>query len=96
MEKIIDFEQFKGKKELDKGYEKFLSTANKCFSGYSPDSMLKRLYYTIRYLEGHINGLSILFLLKGITMDEQKKGVKYMIDWLEEIIKDLKGFYDGD
>ena len=58
--------------------------------------MMKRLYYTLRYLEGHINGLSMLWLVAGVTMEEQQRGVKLIIDWLEDIIENLKGFYNGN
>lgn len=95
--KILNFEQFRGQRELDKDYPKFLGNAEKTFEGkVTPEAMMKRLYYTLRYLEGHINGLSILWLCFGVTMDEQQRGVKLIIDWLEDIIANLKGFYDSN
>lgn len=95
--KILNFEQFRGQRELDKDYPKFLGSAEKIFEGkFTPEAMMKRLYYTLRYLEGHINGLSMLWLLAGVDMEEQKRGVKLIIDWLEDIIENLKGFYSGN
>jgi hypothetical protein len=29
-------------------------------------------------------------------MEEQQRGVKLIIDWLEDIIANLKGFYDSN
>lgn len=79
--KILNFEQFRGQRELDKDYPKFLGNAEKIFEGkITPESMMKRLYYTLRYLEGHIRSLSILWLLTNMTMDEQQRGVKLIID----------------
>lgn len=95
--KILNFEQFRGQRELDKDYPKFLGNAERIFEGkFTPEAMMKRLYYTLRYLEGHINGLSMLWLLAGLDMEEQKRGVKLIIDWLEDIIENLKGFYSGN
>lgn len=95
--KILNFEQFRGQRELDKDFPKFLGNAEKTFEGkVTPEAMMKRLYYTMRYLEGHINGLSILWLCFGTDMAEQKRGVKLIIDWLEDIIENLKGFYDNN
>ena len=95
--KILNFEQFRGQRELDKDYPKFLGYAERIFEGkVTPEAMMKRLYYTLRYLEGHINGLSMLWILAGVDMEEQKRGVKLIIDWLEDIIENLKGFYSGN
>lgn len=94
--KILNFEQFRGQRELDKDYPKFLGYAETIFEGkVTPEAMMKRLYYTLRYLEGHINGLSILWLCFGVTMEEQQRGVKLIIDWLEDIIANLKGFLES-
>lgn len=93
---IVNFEFFKGQKELDKDYPKFLGNAERTFNAKTtPESMMKRLYYTLRYLEGHINGMSILFLLTGQDMRSQQEGIGYIIDWLEGILKDLRCYYNG-
>lgn len=93
---IVNFEFFKGQKELDKDYPKFLGNAERTFNAKTtPESMMKRLYYTLRYLEGHINGMSILFLLTGQDMRSQQEGIGYIIDWLESILKDLRCYYNG-
>ncbi len=95
--KILNFEQFRGQRELDKDYPKFLEYAERIFEGkLTPEAMMKRLYYTLRYLQGHINGLTILWLCLGATMEEQKRGVKLIIDWLEDIIESLREFENGD
>lgn len=94
---VIDFELFKGQKELDNLYSKYLGNVERTFdSKTSPRSMLQRLYYTIRYLEGTINGLDLLFLLTRQDMASQKEGINYMISWLEDIIARLKEYQVKD
>ena len=93
---ILNFEFFKGQKELDEDYPKFLGNAEKTFNKETnPESMLKRLYYTLRYLEGHIRGLEILGILHKKQTGEKfvldPKGNRYIIDWLDEMLNKLKG-----
>lgn len=93
MAKIFNFERFKCEKKLDKGYESFLSYVNKFFRGekITVENMLNRLYFTIRYLEGHITGLTTLFLLMpNLSAQEQKKGITVMREWIDSISEDLK------
>ena len=53
--------------------------------------MTKRLYFALRYLEGIVNSFWIFNIL-GINKNDKefKKGRKYCIGWLEEILKKLK------
>lgn len=93
---IVDFEQFKGQKKLDEDYPKFLGNAERSFGGLAdPKEMIKRLYYTLRYLEGHIRGMSLLFILTGQTMESQQEGIGYMIKWLESILEDLRCYQNN-
>lgn len=93
---ILNFESFKGQKELDEDYPTFLVNAEKTFNKEtSPDSILKRIYYTLRYLEGHIRAIEILGVLhkkqtgKDFLLDV--RGNRYIIDWVEDILKKLRG-----
>lgn len=93
---VVQFELFKNQKALDKEYPIFLSICEKFFkSKATPEAMLKRLYYTMRYLEGHINGLGILLLLTNMSMEDQKAGIKHIISWLESLLLDLKDILAG-
>lgn len=92
--KVVQFELFKNQKKLDEEYPKFLGNCERTFNAKTDaESMFKRLYFTMRYLTGHINALQILFLLTRMKMEDQQRGIKYIIDWLEDILKDLKGIY---
>ncbi|MGN1153818.1 MAG: hypothetical protein ACI4S3_07295 [Candidatus Gastranaerophilaceae bacterium] len=92
MSKIIQFEPFKNAKKWDDEYPKFLGNLEMYFGTQTDtEQMTKRLYYAIRYLQGVVNSFWVFDLL-GIKEDtkEFEKGKKYCIEWLEEIIKNLK------
>ena len=89
---ILDFEQFKGEKELEEFYPVFLGNVERTFNGRtSPKALFQRLYYTLRYLEGNLRTFQI-FPVIGITTDiENDRGKKFLIEWLESMLNDLKG-----
>ena len=92
MSKIIKFEPFKNAKQWDDEYPKFLGNIEKHFGTKTdPETMTKRLYFAIRYLEGVVNSFWI-FTLMGISMDakEIERGKKFCINWLQDIIDKLK------
>ena len=92
MSKIVQFEPFKHAKEWDDDFPKFLGNVEKCFGAKTdPESMMKRLYYAMRFLSGVINSFWI-FDIFGITKDlkEVEKGKKYCTEWLEEMLERLK------
>jgi hypothetical protein len=92
MSKIVQFEPFKHAKEWEEEYPKFLGNIEKHFGTKTdPESMAKRLYYAMRWLDGVFNSFWI-FSLMGIDINakEIEKGKKYCIDWLQDIIDRLK------
>lgn len=93
MGNVISFEPFKNAKKWDEEYPVFLGNAEKCFGDkVDPEQMAKRLYYALRYLEG-VSRSFWIFEMLGSSMNakEFEKGKKFMIAWLEEILKNLKG-----
>lgn len=90
--KILQFEPFKKAKKWDDEYIEFLGNIEKYFkTKTNPEAMTKRLYFALRYLEGIVNSFWIFNIL-GINKNDKefKKGRKYCIGWLEEILKKLK------
>lgn len=92
---VIIFEAFKNAKKWDDEYPQFLGKAEQCFGAKTdPESMVKRLYYALRYLDGVANSQQIFRMLGLDTMletPEQRKGKEYCIRWLEDILKKIKG-----
>ena len=92
MSKIIQFEPFKNAKKWDDEYPKFLGSIEKHFGTKTdPETMAKRLYFAMRYLDGVVNSFWI-FTLLGIKMDakEIERGKKFCTDWLQDILDKLK------
>lgn len=96
MSNLINFEQFKQTKQhsndFEHNYNKFLTHVNK-FTGIpsSYSKALEVLYYTLRYLEGTVNAMSIMGLLNiPMSRTDLEEGKKTVITWLEEIIEDIK------
>lgn len=90
--KLIQFEPFKNAKKWDDEYPKFLGNTEKFFGAKTnPEEMAKRLYYALRYLDG-VSKSFWIFSLLGIptNAEELKRGKKYMIEWLEQILKNMK------
>ena len=91
MGEVINFELFKGEKELDKDFPKFLENVEMTFNAKTtPESMFKRIYYTLRYLEGHLRAINTMRKL-GISIPLDKRGKQLLIDWLDNILDQLKG-----
>lgn len=91
MGEVINFELFKGEKELDKDFPNFLANVEMTFDAKTtPDSMYKRIYYTLRYLEGHLRAIKTMRKL-GISIPFEKRGKQLLIDWLDNILDQLKG-----
>lgn len=90
--KIIQFEPFKNAKKWDDEYPQFLGNVEKCFGAkIDPESMAKRLYYAMRFLQGVVNSFW-LFDILGVdnNLKEVEKGKKYCTKWLEEMLERLK------
>lgn len=95
MGKLIDFNKYKGDKEsgdvLENKYLKFLTYVNK-FTGTptTGDKLAEILYYNLRYLEGTVNGMSMMSFLNVMTRKEIEEGKRLIIGWLNQIIEDVK------
>lgn len=88
---ILNFELFKDQKKLDKEYTEYMAHCNRYFgTDVTPDGIFKRLYFATRYLEGTVNGYTI-FTKLGLSDAEYKKGTQIFCDWLEDIVKNLRG-----
>lgn len=88
---IIDFEQFKNEKKLEQEYLKFLTYTEKYFKDYSEAEIFKRMYFIVRYIEGTINAFNMILIARGSDkFEDNKRGIKYLIEFLENIIQDLK------
>ena len=88
---IIEFEHFKNEKKLEQEYLKFLSYTEKYFKDYSESEIFKRMFFITRYIEGTINAFNmILIAIWASKFDHNKRGIKYLIQFLESIIQDLK------
>lgn len=91
VENVVNFELFKNQKQLDNEYEVFMRYCNKFFgSDVSASGVFKRLYFATRYLEGTVNGYTI-FTTLGLSDAEYQKGTELFCDWLEDIVKNLRG-----
>ena len=90
MSNVVEFESFKGQKELDEDFPIFVGYAEKCFGAKTdPEAMFQSFYYTLRYLEGHLRALWVFDML-GIDAEMSARGKKFLIDWLEGIVEELK------
>lgn len=94
---IVDFKKFREDKiasdRLEEKYLKYLSHVNK-FNGVPTtfDKALEAMYFTLRYLEGTVNGLSILVAL-GVsnlsrTEIDSMKGM--LLSWIDDIRENIK------
>lgn len=89
---VVIFEAFKNAKQWEDDYPQFLGKVEQCFGAKTdPESMCKRLYYAVRFLEGVVNSY-LIFSILGVNLNDEsnKRGRKYLIEWLEEILKNLK------
>lgn len=83
---IINFEKFKGEKALDDEFPEFLANAEKIFNAKTnPESLFKRIYYTLRYLEGHLRAIEVMGKL-GIPTLLDKRGKEIVVDWMHNIL----------
>jgi len=88
---IINFELFKDQKNLEKEYDKYCAYCNKYFgTDVTPLGIFKRLYFAMKYLEGSVRGYNV-FKMMCLDDPEYEKGILLFADWLESIVKDLRG-----
>ena len=94
---IIDFKKFREDKivsdRLEEKYLKYLTHVNK-FNGVPTtfDKALEALYFTLRYLEGTVNGLSILMALgvSNLSRSEVDNMKGMLLSWLKDIEENIK------
>lgn len=89
--KVIDINEYKAGKSLDGLFNKFLSNAEKAFgTKMNNESMVARIYCTLRYLEGHLRMIKVSDEL-GIPINIDSVGKAeiraYMISLLEDLDK---------
>ena len=88
---VIEFEHFKNEKKLEQEYLKFLSYTKKYFKDYSEPEIFKRMFFITRYIEGTINAFNMILIARGASkFEDNKRGIRYLIQFLESIIQDLK------
>lgn len=89
---VTDMNEFRLSKQYENDYlHKFLPIMQACFGNdKNTGSLLKKLYVTIRYLEGVSRAV---FILNSLEMAEEdlNQGKQFYIDWLKEIINTLEG-----
>ena len=87
---FVRIDEFLLGKNLDREYEEFLTHVNK-HMGIPTDvpSVAKAIYFTIRYLEGHLNALGILSLLGRVSEDDKHKLFVIMHQYIDSIHKDI-------
>jgi hypothetical protein len=89
--KVIKLDEYKAGKSLDGLFDKFLDNAEKVFgTKMTTESMVARIYCTLRYLEGHLRMIKVSDEL-GIPINIDNVGKAeiraYMISLLEELDK---------
>lgn len=91
MGQLINLQEFKESKNYEKEYLKFLTYINKYLSiPTDVPSLAKNFYFTLRYLEGTMNCLSILSMVKQFD-PKLVEEMKTMIgSYLQEIQDQLK------
>lgn len=92
---IIDFQAFKNNKsdqdKLEDNYLKFLDYINAYLGVPSSfPKLLEATYFILRLLEGFVNIFSILVEYNLVSQNDVKDFKKYISDWLEDILKNLK------
>lgn len=90
--KIINLQNVRDGKELDKNFAAFIGHTNKFF-GVTSDNLapaveLKKIYYTIKFVEGSIRWLSLADKLGLGGLDQ--KGKRLLVEWIESLLKEIK------
>ena len=91
MGEIVKLEDFRKSNELEEEYLKFLTNINKFVKIPTNVPELARcFYFTLRYLEGNINCLEILSLIKNIPEDDIQEMKKQLLMYLDGLVSDLQ------
>lgn len=91
MGKIINLNEYKDSKKIEDDYLKFLSYVNKYMKiPTNLPELVRCFYFILRYLEGTVNCFSILSVIKNIPDKEVEETRNMVINYLEDIINDLK------
>ena len=90
VDNIVNFSDFRQGKDFEKDYPAFIGHTEKFFvEKMSAESMFKKLFYSLRYVEGTIRAIKTLSMF-GIVPELDDKGRTLLIDWLQSMINDLK------
>ena len=91
--KVVDLATWKQCKNVEEDYLSFLTYINKYLK--PPTSMpdlIRTFYFTLRYLEGTVNALDILSLIKNLPEDQVETLKSHVINMLDEIKTSLTKF----
>ena len=90
MGKIIQISEYLERQEIEKDYQNFLTQINRILKLPTDlPKLINAFYFTLRYLEGTVNSFIILSSLNKLSYEETEQLRKIVIDYLENILKDL-------
>ena len=91
MGKLININEYLKQQEIEKDYQKFLTQINKLIPLPTDiPKLIKAFYFTLRYLEGNVNGFSLLSAFGKIPYKEANQLKTIVVNYLEDILEDLK------
>lgn len=90
---VVDLKTWKQCSDIEEDYLNFLSHINKYLRVPTdiPD-LTRSFYFTIRYLEGTVNALDILSMVKPLPEKELEELKTHVIEQLDEIKASLMKF----
>lgn len=88
---LVKLEDYRQSNKLEEEYLQFLSHINKFMKiPTSIGEMARAFYFTLRYLEGTVNGLAILSLIKSMPQDELEEMKVMVTEYMDRLSADLK------
>ena len=90
---LVNLDEYRQSNEMEKEYLKFLTYTNKYLHIPTdvPD-LIRCFYFTLRYLEGTVNALDILSMVKPLPEKEIEELKAHVIEQLDEIKTSLMKF----
>lgn len=93
MAEIINLDDFRKANEIEEDYLKFLTHVNKFVKIPTNIPELSRCFYFIlRYLEGTVNALEILSVIKNLPENEVYELKNQIIKYLDGLSADLRKY----
>ena len=87
---IVDLDTWRQCSDIEKDYLNFLTHVNKYIKPpMSMPDLIRSFYFITRYLEGTVNSLDILSLVKPLPQNELDKLREHVISKLDEIKESL-------